>query len=216
MCKSCGSNGITMLDLNIKETNTVQSLFDKGYVLVRYEGRSYATTIGSPTGVIAQDGLKNYGRGQSGDLLLVHPDDVKHSPTIFTVISKSTPAYSEALKKYNLVEKGTKQAEAKAEKTEIKSVKATKVVDAPEDKPKATVVPEIVVEKPLPLKEADKAEMQDTGGKVLSRSEALPLKDFTEQYGFTHHMQVLTKIRSGELKSFKDENDKTLVYHFDE
>jgi len=61
-----------------------------------------------------------------------------------------------------------------------------------------------------------KDEINDSGGRVLSKAEALPLKEFQDTYGYSHHMQVLSKVKSGELKSFKDADDKTFIYHYDE
>ena len=61
-----------------------------------------------------------------------------------------------------------------------------------------------------------KDDINDAGGRVLSKAEALPLKEFQDTYGYSHHMQVLSKVKSGELKSFKDEDDKTFIYHYDE
>lgn len=216
MCKSCGSNVAPLRSFDVMEGITMQKLYNTGnYKLVRYTGRNFTTTIGSPTGVIVKDGLKNYGRGKTGDILLVHVEDIKKSPAMFTVLKKDTDGYEEGLRKYDITE------------VEPKSTKEKAVAKAEAIKPETPVKKEVTVEEPEPVevtkevvpeqdfKKIDPEEFKDTGGRLLSKDEALPLKEFQDKYGFNHHIQVFAKIRSGELKSFKDEDDKTFIYHFD-
>lgn len=213
MCKSCGSNVAPLRSFDTMEGMTMQKLYDSGnYKLVRYTGRNFTTTIGSPTGVIVKDGLKNYGRGKTGDILLVHNDDIKKAPTIFAVLQKGTEGYEEGIRKYELTEPAPKvKATAKSEavKPEMDSYKQHEVVT------EKTVIEHNEVAPEQEFTKIDPEEMKDTGGRLLSKDEALPLKEFQEKYGFSHHIQVMTKVKSGELKSFKDEDDKTFIYHFD-
>ena len=242
MCKPCGSNMAPLRSLDNLDYNqeiTMQSLFDSGnYKLVRYTGRKFTATVGSPTGVIVQDGLRSYGRGKDGDYLLVHVKDIANAPTLFSVLAKDSTQYQEALVKYGLQEKNIMAKE-------VISVAARAAIQKAEDsvaevsegnaKPaltdaKVDVNPEketaqksnivAVATEDVTVKTTEvtnpKDEINDAGGRVLSKSEALPLKEFQETYGYTHHMQVLSKVKSGELKSFKDEDDKTFVYHYDE
>ena len=214
MCKSCGSNAAPLRSFDTMEGMTMQKLYDSGnYKLVRYTGRNFTTTIGSPTGVIVKDGLKNYGRGKTGDILLVHVDDIKKSPTMFSVLKKDTDAYQEGLRKYDITEPESKSKVAVTTKAEAvkpeQPVKKEVIVESEEVEVHKEVKPE------QDFKKIDPEEMKDTGGRLLSHDEALPLKDFQEKYGFTHHMQVLAKVKSGELKSYKDDDDKTFIYHFD-
>lgn len=231
MCKPCGSNVAPLRSLDNLGGNqeiTMQSLFESGnYKLVRYVGRNFTATVGSPTGIIVKDGLKSYGRGKNGDYLLVHVKDIESAPTVFTVLSKDSTQYQEALEKYGLKEKTMAK--------EITSVAAEAAVSGSTPEPTLTdskvdvnpakeevevsnvvaVAPEDVT---VPTTEVTnpKDEIDDAGGRVLSKAEALPLKEFQDAYGYSHHMQVLSKVKSGELKSFKDEDDKTFIYHYDE
>jgi len=203
MCKSCGSNVAPLRSFDVMEGITMQKLYDSGnYKLVRYNGRTFTTTIGSPTGVIAKDGLKNYGRAQAGDILLVHTDDIKKTPQVFTLLQKDTEPYNVGLKKYELTDSAPKAV----------SKKTATVAEV-----KATVEPtvEVVTIEEKKIEKINEEELKDTGGRLLSKDEALPLKEFQEKYGFTHHMQVLAKVKSGELKSYKDNEDKTFIYHYD-
>lgn len=203
MCKSCGSNVAPLRSFDVMEGITMQKLYDSGnYKLVRYNGRTFTTTIGSPTGVIAKDGLKNYGRAQAGDILLVHTDDIKKTPQVFTLLQKGTEPYNVGLKKYELTDSAPKAV----------SKKTATVAEV-----KATVEPtvEVVTIEEKKIEKINEEELKDTGGRLLSKDEALPLKEFQEKYGFTHHMQVLAKVKSGELKSYKDNEDKTFIYHYD-
>jgi len=242
MCKPCGSNVAPLRSLDNLDANqeiTMQSLFDSGnYKLVRYVGRNFTATVGSPTGAIVQDGLRSYGRGKNGDYLLVHIKDIQAAPTMFTVLSKGTVQYQEALVKYDLKEKTVmaKEITSVASKAAIaRAESAVEVQPNPTDD-KIQVNPtkeETVVENIVPVAKEDvtikttevtnpkekkptQEELSDAGGRLLSKADALPLKEFQDTYGYTHHMQVLSKVKSGELKSYKDEDDKTFIYHYDE
>ena len=247
MCKKCGSNISALRNLEITgNKTTVQNLFDSGnYKLVRYSGRDFTTTIGSPTGVIVKDGLKSYGRGKSGDYLLVHTVDITKSPTTFTLLAKGSTAYGEALVKYGLTEEETpvnsiadKAAISDAEKTVKEAEQASNGQNdnvAPVNTPdtiqasvkKTTIAQEKVADvKPdlngedgepakNPVNDNVSADRAEVEGQLLSKANALPLTEFRDRYGFSHHMQVLGKIKSGELKSYKNGSGETLVYHFD-
>lgn len=238
MCSSCGSNAAPLRSLdNTSESEvTVQDLFDSGkYKLVRYVGREFTTTIGSPTGVIVNDGLRSYGRGKSGDILLVHVDDIQAAPTVFTVLAKDTVGYAEGMSKYDLQEKSMSKITSVAAQAAIdKAVESvqeaanietqTEGTPQAEEAPKVAASPIVVETVEADVSGAKVAETVDTeevataegnSTVLLSKENALPLKDFQREYGFTHHMQVLAKVRSGELKSFKDADDNTLIYHFD-
>lgn len=282
MCKSCGSNQAPLRSLEIASKEiTVQSLFDSGkYKLVRYSGRTYTTSIGSPTGVIAQDGLRNYGRGKHGDYLLVHVDDIQKTPQNFILIQVGSIGYQEALAKYGLqedamsqqassiagqravkkAEQDVKDAEQRAEDIQeaaesgnlidgvvqdgvegdaemnLSKVDSLRGENAPakenneteesretesrqaQSKNEALQTEERNAEtRHLKSGEAQSNErvVGDTGGRILSREQAMPLKDFQDSYGFTHHMQVMAKVKSGELQSYKDDDGKTWIYHHD-
>lgn len=207
-CKSCGAKQ-TAQPRSFEEGNTMQDLFDSGkYKLVRYEGRDFTTTIGSPTGAIVKDGLKNYGRAKSGDFLLVHIDDIQKTPQTFIILEKGSEAYQLALRKFGLTEAVPVQS--------VRSVQKEKVVE--KSKIEAVVEEEEKEQKTVEKKQTEEllSDTSDAGGKLLSKSEALPLTDFRDAYGFSHHMQVMAKVRSGELKSYKTENDENMIYHYDE
>jgi len=239
MCKSCGSNVAPLRSLDNLDENqeiTMQSLFESGnYKLVRYSGRNFTATVGSPTGVIVKDGLKSYGRGKDGDYLLVHMKDIEAAPTLFAVLSKSSTQYQEALEKYGLKEKATMAKEITSVATKAAIQRAKDAVTQSNLEPTLTdskvdvnpakeevevsntapVAPEDVTVKTIEVTNL-KDDINDAGGRVLSKAEALPLKEFQDTYGYSHHMQVLSKVKSGELKSYKDEDDKTFIYHYDE
>lgn len=193
-CKSCGS-GFNPPQIVVQNGDSMQNLFDSGnYIPVRYNGGNYTHTIGSPTGVIVKDGLRSYGRGKYGDTFLVHKDDISAQPQTFTILAKDTQEYSDALTKFGVVKSQPKVVE--------KKTSAKKEVEE-------------VIEQ-SPAEDVTNAPTGDTGGKLLNKSEALLIGDFAHEYGFSHTLQVVGKIKSGELKSYKNDDGKTMVYHYDE
>ena len=200
-CRSCGKNKTANKSTTIIETQSLQSLYDSGnYDVVQYQGRTYTHNIGSPTGVIAQDGLSIYGRGQSGAYLLVHKQDIEKAPNIFVRLSGE--ALAKAQKSLNL----TNPTVAKVSAT--KSIKEVKEIEAIVSKQS---------EIDADIKEVEAIAREKVAeGKVIKRSEALSLKDYAEEFGYTHHLQVLAKVKSGELLSYEDENGKPMVYHVED
>lgn len=195
-CNGCG--GAYTPQIEYREGRTMQDLYNTGnYTIVRYNGHVHTATVGSPTGIIAKDGLRNYGRAKAGDYLLVHVADISHSPTLFTLIDKNTEMYKMALAKFGIEET------IKNEKSEpTKKEKVSKAQSSEE-----------AVTEPVEQKEQVEPTPVDTNeGLVLTKENALPLKAFQEKYGFTHHLQVLAKVKSGELYSYKDD-DTTYIYH---
>lgn len=214
-CKSCGTPHNPVVDMNKRERMTmekIQELFNSGkYKLVRFNGHTYTATIGSPTGIIAKDGLYNYGRGKNGDIFLVHVDDISKEPTTFTILSSGSDAYNQGLTKFELsankVEKKSKPVEVKVE---------VPVQEEPEEEEILSDVEE--EEEPIqPQREKEESTSLIHETKRLSRAEAIPMADFRDAYGFTHHMQVQAKIKSGEILSYRNEDENlTYVYHYEE
>ena len=214
-CRSCGSkNNVEPRSFN-DGSNTMQDLFNSGnYIPVKFVGHNYTATIGSPTGVIVADGLKSYGRAANGDYILVHKTDVQAAPQKFVLLEKNSEGYNATLLKYGIVEQVVRAVKPlKSEKPKLEEVKVVDSVFIPSNVPndEAEVLDVKEVEKP-----ATKEELEDAGGEVLSREQAIPMADFRDKYGYSHHMQVQAKIKSGELKSYRDEEEGiTYVYHYD-
>lgn len=209
-CRSCGSKNNVEPRSFSDGSNAMQDLFNSGnYIPVKFVGHNYTATIGSPTGVIVADGLKSYGRAANGDYILVHKTDVQAAPQKFVLLEKGSEGYNATLLKYGLTEVEARSVKvAKVEKVKIEEVK---VVESVKPEEQAIVIDVKEVEKP-----ATKEELEDAGGEVLSREQAIPMVDFRDKYGYSHHMQVQAKIKSGELKSYRDEDEGiTYVYHYD-
>lgn len=205
-CRSCGSKNNVEPRSFSDGSNAMQDLFNSGnYIPVKFVGHNYTATIGSPTGVIVADGLKNYGRAANGDYILVHKTDVQAAPQKFVLLEKGSEGYNATLLKYGLTEVEARSVKAvKVEKPKVEEVKIVESV-----KPEVKDVKEVV-------KPATKEELEDVGGELLSREQAIPMADFRDKYGYSHHMQVQAKIKSGELKSYRDEEEGiTYVYHYD-
>lgn len=74
---------------------------------------------------------------------------------------------------------------------------------------------EVIVEDKLSIDEVVDKESNVKDTVLLTKESALPLTEFTEQYGYGHHFSVLSAEKKGELKSYKDEEGKTFIYHID-
>jgi len=173
--------------------------------LAKYVGPNQTHNIGSPSGVIVNYNMTIYGRGRNGDVFLVHKDDATHKEKKFMALAGG--AITAAEKMLNLKPAGS-------------SPKVNRVVVPEEFQPKVIIEDVVLSEDPVnedlevalaELKEV--AEVNGTNVVPLSKSEAMLMKDFVTAYGFTHQLQVMAKIRSGELFSYKNEDGKTLVYH---
>jgi hypothetical protein len=211
-CSSCGKKAKVSVDAT--QVQTKQTLFDTGVFLpVVYTNYGTSTrVVGSPTGVITEFGLTSYGQAKPGDVLLVHKKDVEKTPQIFVLLQKSSNKYKDALKKFGIVENVVALEIGKAV---VAGITQAFVVEEPvvevitEAMLDEVVEPVVVMPSAAVTPSSDNATM-----KLLKRSEALAMPDFMEQYGYTHHLAVHAKIRSGELKSYK--NDKvTYVYHYE-
>lgn len=187
------------------EYNVLQTLYDTGeFDFVRYMGPAYTHLVSPRTNSIVKFNLANYGQGRKGDVLLVHNDDIKASPTIFVKLPKNSPIYKKYLRRIDR-EKNLNEVE---EKAEAKTKKAAKIETVKED----IVIKPIVNETTIEVKEVVKEEVQHLNN-IVKRSEALTTTAYAEKFGYTHHLQVLALVKSGQLKSYKnEEDDKTYVY----
>ncbi len=215
-CSSCGKgkgrNGGTVNERTSMNTN-LQEQYDSGnFVLAKYVGPSQTHNIGSPSGVIAQFGMGIYGRGRNGDIFLVHKDDAAAKYGKFTVLSGGTIGVAE--KMLGLKPKAIEGAEVAV----VTTPEAPVVVAAVE--PIVELVENPVEEAALLTEALDElvavANTNGTNDSPLKRSEALIMKEFVPRFGFTHQLQVMAKIKSGELKSYKNEEGKTMVYHVED
>lgn len=219
-CARCGKKvpKVTMQKTTVEK----QELFDSGrYRVVRYNGANYTHFIGSPTGVIVADNLTSYGRAKDGNYLLVHVDDIKKTPNTFVVVSGDELEKAMAELELKPVVESTATVVANTPVTQSAKVVSDETTAV---QPKSTEVDDEIekaIEKTEEVDEAIKeveeiARVNLAEGKVLTRSEALSPKDFAEQYGYTHHLQVMAKVRSGELLSYEDETGKKFVYHVED
>lgn len=164
------------------------------YTFVTYNGKSYTHTIGSPTGAIAKDGMFSYGRGYAGKVILAHNADIAASPALFV------PLTGDALKEV-MATVPTKTVKAAPKVKEVKTADIVIVNDDDDD--------DVVND------DDDTVNLQ-TDLEGLTKDDALSVTEYTARYGYTHHMQVIAKVRSGELLSYKDEDGKTMIYEVEE
>lgn len=211
-CSRCNqkNKGVVNSDTGQKGMN-LQELYDSGqFVFAKYLGPSQVHNIGSPTGVIVQFNMGIYGRGKNGDIFLVHKDDANSKFGKFLTLEGGVAIT--AAKLLNIVTNGTAKVaaapaviatSANAEKEAIIEL----VQNTDTDVAKLTeALNELIVV----------ANDNGTNDAPLKRSEALVIKEFVTRFGFTHQLQVMTKVRSGELKSYKNEDGKTMVYHVED
>ncbi len=222
-CSSCGNKGKGNVNQDRRQTGeNLQALYDTGnFVFAKYIGPSQTHNIGSPTGVIVEYGMGVYGRGKNGDIFLVHKKDadkkfgkfqvieggainvaakmygvnitpVNLTPTTPVVAAKTVAPVEEAFVPKNIVE-----SEAFEEVVSGASTESDKLTEA---------LDEIIAV----------ASESGTNDSPLKRSEAMLIKDFVPQFGYTHQLQVMAKIRVGELKSYKNDDGKTMVYHVED
>jgi hypothetical protein len=199
-CSRCGSkkNGVIEPTRQMLSGNTLQDLYNSGeFVVAKYNGPRQIHNVGSPTGIIAQYNMTHYGRGRNGDIFLAHKNDI------------GGPS-----KKFIMLEGGAKEAGEKllGLTSPVKTVLKPKAVEK-------VIEPEVVESEETDINAAV-AEVEDIArqtiaeGEILTREKAIQLNEFKERHGFTHVLQVMAKVRSGELLSYKNEEDgKTYIYH---
>lgn len=203
-CARCGKKKLVEQSSKIVGTN-LQEFYNSGdFVLAKYAGPQQIHNIGSPSGVIAQYDMTIYGRGKFGDIFLVHKDDIKHKNSNFIELNGTAITAAEkllSLQPKTNAKTQEKKAVAEVEKTVLGVVKES--------------LSEAETEVANAVKEVEEAARINTAeGEVLTRDTAIPASEFKEQYGFTHVLQVMAKVKSGELLSYKNEEDgKTYVYH---
>jgi len=202
-CAKCGSKKGSVVEMTKQDSNDLQAKYNSGdWVLAKYNGPEQTHNIGSPSGVIAKFGMGIYGRGRNGGIFLVHKEDTLAKYGRFTAISGGAVAAAEKMLGLTPPVIHTVSAKAVAAVEEVANVKTIAPVETKTD----DAVEEVM----------DIARVVVAEGRVLKRSEALLLSDFTEQYNFTHHLQVQAKIRTGELLSYRNEEGKMMVYHVED
>lgn len=213
-CSSCGNKGKGNVNQDRRQIGeNLQELYDTGnFVFAKYIGPSQTHNIGSPTGVIVEYGMGVYGRGKNGDIFLVHKKDTDKKFGKFQVIEGG--AVNVAAKMYGVMLTPVNVTPVVAAKTAAPVVESVEVESVLE-------LAENTIEESAKLTEAVNeivaiAQENGTNDSPLKRSEAMLIKDFVPQFGYTHQLQVMAKIRVGELKSYKNDDGKTMVYHVED
>lgn len=212
-CAKCGKK----TNVSSERTNgssNLQELYDTGnFVLAKYLGPTQVHNIGSPSGVIAEFGMGIYGRGKHGDIFLVHKDDTRKSYNKFLALEGGSAVTASKILNINIAQ-ASKKAKTEEQKVVEEIVDEADVVDDVRVYEEPVVTPDVVVEALNELRET--ADTIGTNDTPLTRANAMLLKEFVPKYGYTHQLQVMTKIKSGELLSYKNEDGKTMVYHREE
>lgn len=184
-------------------------LYNSGdFEFVRYMGPSYNHIVAPVTRAVIAYGLKDYGMARKGNILLVHKDDIKAKPHIFVKLKEGSPVHKTQLARIGYTGKTSKP----------ESVKTVKTIEKTYDEP--TVVEKTKNES---IENSEKTnevtstiDDVDNSLPIINKSNAITLDEYAEQYGYTHRLQVLALVKSGKLKSFKNDEDKTLVYTVDD
>lgn len=207
-CRSCGQTkkqGVMQMQGNTVPNQ--QEKYESGdWVLVQYKGPNQTHNIGSLTGVITKYDMTVYGRGRNGDFFLVHKDDLNHKDSKFIAVPANKVKTVEKILKLSSIEVKSKVIEPSKAKVEEAIAEIVEEEPTEQEKKVEEAVDEI----------QDIARQVVSEGKILKRSEALSPTEFAEVYGYTHRLQVVAKVRSGELLSYKDANDKMFVYHVED
>jgi len=175
-------------------------LFSGNYQLVTYTGGGYPHPVGSPTGVIVADGLSVYGISQKGKYLLVHINDIAARPDLFTVIDVTDSIYVDAAKALNVdLDYQPIVPVAQIIPTFTHVDDGSLIILEPEDETEEFI-------------HTDKVEVNGIVGDIIKKEDAMLLTDFRDKFGYTHHLQVMAEIKSGQLKSEK-RNKKLYVWH---
>lgn len=215
-CGSCGrkseANRVSIATASSAAPSRYQELYDSGdFEVVRYVGPGYTHTIAPVTRAIVKHGMTTYGYGKSGVYFLAHVDDIKAAPNRFVKVEGSE--LKTALENLGLEAKRQKvnhvETNAEIVNTLLGMMRA---VDEVTEEAKSA---EDINENPSQSDKLDEPVKDEGKLPLLRATEALPIAEFTQLYGFTHHLQVLAKVRSDELKSYKDEEGKLYVYHLD-
>lgn len=186
-----------------------QEKYDSGdWFIAQYRGPGQMHNIGSLSGVLKQFNMTVYGRGRNGDYFLVHKDDLNHKNSLFLAVPENQTKTVEKILQLQ------PKSSTKAEKTVSLNILQEKLDELITPVVQQTER-EIEVEKAVEEIQ-DVARLVVSEGKALKRSEAMTPKDFAEAYGYTHYLQVVAKVKSGELLSYRDEHDKMFVYHMED
>ena len=87
------------------------------------------------------------------------------------------------------------------------TVAASKVTVEPVREPVTETVDEAVKE----VQEIARKNVAE--GRLLSKDEAMSPSEFAKEFGYSHHLQVVAKVKSGELLQYEDDKGQKLVYH---
>lgn len=214
-CSSCQKRQEQIAQQKQMENKSLQQLFDTGeFEVVKYVDFGTSTRIiGLPTTAAMRYGKQSYGNAKPGTFLLVHKDDIKAAPQKFVVITNQS-VYQSALESLGLqkpqqfLRENVIQAPTNIVVIDEKAALNELLNETFEEE-----VPEVILVESAPVIEQEGIVLAGNSLYVrLKRSEAMPLAQFRDTYGFTHHIAVMARVRTGELKSFKD-GTITYIYH---
>lgn len=169
---------------------------------------TYTRIVTSPTKVLSEYGLKNYGMRKPGRQFYVHVLDIEHSPQLFTVVVPEDPSYSNTLK--YLAEQGEIDSEdiPKFEEKVLQLVSDGTLEPAESNTEykleyflQLITTPEKNQETP---KECDVVENSPIRNSV-------PHTVFATQ-NEVHHLKVFNAYKKGKLDGFENLDDEGKVY----
>ncbi|MCA9747988.1 MAG: hypothetical protein KC414_02690 [Romboutsia sp.] len=188
------------------------------FSVVQYNGQNYPRLLGSPTGIITQYGIRDYGRHKNGDYVIVHNFDIEAKPELFIVITDDD-IIAQTLLDYNI--------EPGYEPIPLTSNSYSLTMEVPQNRslPDVLEVDDVELSSPelfddeendneVEKNNSSEQKEEDNGLPRLTRSEAMQLNEFTETYGYNHRLTVMAEVNRNEptLKAFK-KGKKTYIYH---
>lgn len=185
------------------------------FSVVQYNGQNYPRLLGSPTGIITQYGIRDYGRHKNGDYVIIHKDDIEAKPELFIVV-QDEDIIAQVLLDY-MIEPGYEPIQVNLSFNTV-SKEPEKIADVLELGDVELSSPELFDDEEndneVEKNNSSEQKEEDNGLPRLTRSEAMQLNEFTETYGYNHRLTVMAEVNRNEptLKAFK-KGKKTYIYH---
>ena len=196
-CSNCGKKRRQVLKQTPEKINMEQN---ENFKLITYrDGGTHTRIITSPTRLIYDYGMQNYGMKKPGSQFYVHIADIEAQPNKFVVVPESQPE---------------KELELQLELSEnVQEDSIGQIMEDDLDKilngnPESTSTFEGLSHL---IKEDSTNEFNGLAVLADKEREAIPISEFAKSKD-VHHLKILSAYRKGELEGYKDDDGKVFIY----
>jgi len=187
---------------------------DDDFKLITFNSAgTYTRIVTSPTKVLSEYGLKNYGMRKPGRQFYVHVLDIEHSPHLFTVVVPETPSYSNTLK--YLAEQGEINFEdiPRFEEKVLQLISEGKLDSADSNTQYKLEYFLQLINTPEEIQSESVEKIDITENPPIRNS--VPHTAFASQHE-VHHLKVFNAYKKGILEGFENPDDEGKVYIYED